>query len=275
VARHGPPGPRRSRPRTDRDRRRRTFGQNFLVDDRVAARIVALAAVTAGDLVVDLGAGRGALTGALLDRGATVRAVELDPVVAAALRDDLRAHLDVEVVVGDCLEVALPAAPFRVVANPPFGITTALLRRLLGGQVPLRDATLLLQRDTARRVSGSPTVGRFSLTWAPWYELAVHDRVDARAFRPIPRTDAAITTVRPRAVPWLSPARYAGWSAFVDAVFDAPGRTAAERLVATLGRRTADRVRRTADVDVGRPPSRVPAEAWVTLYRSLPGERSA
>lgn len=273
MARHGSSGrpPRNARrTRSPRDRRRRELGQNFLVDDRVARRIVELAGVAPGDLVVELGAGRGALTRPLTDRGAHVRAVELDPHWAAELRRVFGGRPDVEVVHGDALEVALPAAPFRVVANPPFAITTSLLRRLLGGDAPLIDATLLLQQETARRLSGTPSAGRFSLTWAPWFTAEVVERVPRGAFRPVPAIDAAVLQVRPRTVPWLSPARFADWEAFVDRVFRAQGRTAADRLEVVFGASATRKVADRAEVDVVRPPSRLPAEAWLALFRALP-----
>jgi 23S rRNA (adenine-N6)-dimethyltransferase len=269
VARHGPPG-RGPRTRSERDLRRRRLGQNLLTDPRVAARVVHLADVARGDLVVDLGAGRGALTGPLLDRGARVVAIEVDPAMVAVLVAGCAGRDRLEVVRGDALEVALPTEPFRVVANPPFGLTTSLLRRLLGGDTPLRDATLVLQQETARRVSGAPAVGRFSLGWTPWYEMRVLEGVDRRAFRPVPSADAAVLQVRPRAVPWLSPARFADWDHFVDRAFRASGRTAADRLEAVLGARSARRLAAAAEVDAVRPPSRLPAEAWLALFRSLP-----
>lgn len=284
MARSRPPGhPPRSRstrdrrdggPRSDRDRRRRQLGQNFLTDDRVAARMIAIAEVARGDLVVDLGAGRGAMTRPLLEHGAKVVAVELDPAWVAALRRDLGDHRDLEVVHGDALDAALPTTPFRVVANPPFGVTTSLLRRLLGSDAPMIEATLLLQLETARRVSGDRAAGRFSLGWAPWFELTVHDRVPREVFRPVPATDAAILRVRPRPVPWLSPARFADWDRFVDRVFRASGRTAADRLDVALGTRTARRATAAAEVDTVRPPSRLPVEAWLALFRSLPQRTS-
>jgi 23S rRNA (adenine-N6)-dimethyltransferase len=226
--------------------------------------------VARGDLVVDVGAGCGALTAPLLARGARVVAIEVDPAMLRELTTGAASRDRLEVVRGDALEVPLPTEPFRVVANPPFGLTTSLLRRLLGGDAPLRDATLVLQRETAQRVSGAPTVGRSSLGWAPWFEMRVVERIDRRAFRPVPAADAAVLQVRPRAVPWLSPARYADWDHFVDRVFRASGRTAADRLDVVLGARAARRIAAAAEVDPVRPPSRLPAEAWLALFRSLP-----
>src|SRR5690606_31652178 len=89
------------------------------------------------------------------------------------------------------------------------------------------------------------------------------------AFRPMPSSDAAILRVRPRPVPWLSPARFAEWEGFVDRVFRASGRTAADRLDAAFGARITRSLTDVADVDVVRPPSRIPFEAWLALFRAM------
>jgi 23S rRNA (adenine-N6)-dimethyltransferase len=235
----------------------------------VVAAVIDLAEVAAGDLIVDLGAGRGALTGPLRDRGAHVVAVELDRGSAEHLRRIHAGDRGVEVRHGDALRVALPTAPFRVVANPPFGRSTDVVRRLVTADAPFVDATLVLQLDAARRISGDHGSGAFGLAWAPWFELTVIDRIDRSAFRPVPSVDAALLTVRPRTVPWLSPASCAAWQSFVARVFRAQGRTAADRLDVVLGASVARTVTRRADVRTVRPPSRLPVEAWLALFRAL------
>lgn len=264
----GPAGRRAGRPRTARDRRRRELGQNLLVDPLAVARVVEAADVRADDLVVDLGAGRGALTGPLRGAGARVVAIELDRDLAADLR---RAHGDdphVRIVVGDALTVPLPTEPFRVVANPPYGRSTAILRRLLGAAVPFGDATLLLQHQTARRVGGSHGVGALHLAWVPWFTFDVVAEVPRVAFRPVPDVDSAILRVTRRPTPSLSPVRCADWQGFVDRVFRAPGRTAADRLAATLGATAAARAADRAGVRTVRPPSKVTADDWIAIYRA-------
>ena len=127
----------------------------------------------------------------------------------------------VELVVGDILEVPLPSEPYRVVSNPPYGITTALLRRLL--ERPERGpyrGDLLLQWEVARKRSQAPPASLLSTTWAPWWETAIVERVPRSAFSPVPRVDAGWLEVVKR-VPPLLPARLApGYARFLRAEWD-------------------------------------------------------
>src|SRR5215470_10792761 len=107
---------------------RRTWGWHQL-DPHWAQQLVAEAGIRPGDLVVDVGAGFGALTRPLVELGARVIAVELHPRRAAALRADL--GRDAVVVQVDASDLRLPRRDFHVVANPPFGVTNALISRLV------------------------------------------------------------------------------------------------------------------------------------------------
>ncbi|MGH9291363.1 MAG: rRNA adenine N-6-methyltransferase family protein, partial [Acidimicrobiales bacterium] len=113
------------------------------LDSRFATWLVAEAGVRPGDLVLDLGAGTGSLTGPLLAAGASVVAVELHPGRAAELRQ-LYAGARVLVVQVDAADLRLPRRPFKVVANPPFSITAGIVRRLLGNGSRLVSAHLVV-----------------------------------------------------------------------------------------------------------------------------------
>jgi len=102
---------------------------------RWADQIVADAQVSPGDLVVDIGAGTGALTASLVAAGARVIAVELHPQRVAVLRRRFAGD-PVTVVRADATDLRLPRRPFRVVANPPFAATTGIMRRLLAPGSP-------------------------------------------------------------------------------------------------------------------------------------------
>jgi 23S rRNA (adenine-N6)-dimethyltransferase len=168
------------------------------LDDRWARRLVERAGVGPGDLVVDVGAGTGALTAPLVGAGARVVAVELHVGRAAALR---RRFGDEPVVVVpvDGRDLRLPRQPFRVVANPPFAITTALLRRLLAPGSRLLRADVVVPRHVAGRWlgRGAPGAGR----WAWTFSMRRAGVVPRRAFHPAPPRDAVVLVIVRRVRP--------------------------------------------------------------------------
>ena len=191
--------------RTPRDERRRRLGQNFLRAD-LADALVADAAFNPGDLVVEIGPGRGACTFALARLGVRVIALEKDPTWADALRREVRRRglRNVIVVRGDALDARLPRQPFRVFGSLPFGSTTAILRRLLGNPGgPLERADVVVQWEVARKRAATPPSTALSTAWAPWWTFDVGRRIPATAFRPVPRVDAALLRVLRRRPPLL------------------------------------------------------------------------
>lgn len=128
------------------------------LSSRWAARLVDLAGIGPGDHVLDVGAGSGVITDELLRAGARVVAVELHPQRAALLRRRFDGR-PVEVVRADATDLRLPRRPFHVVANPPFAITTALLRRLTRPASRLVGAAIVLPAWATMRWVGGRGVG--------------------------------------------------------------------------------------------------------------------
>jgi len=147
---------------------------------------VGAARVRPGELVLDLGAGEGALTAHLVAAGARVVAVELHPRRAGVLRERFPG---ITVLQADAVAVPLPGRPFRVVANPPYGISSALLRRLLAPGSRLVAADLVLQRAVVRKHAAGGA-RRFGVTAGL--------TVPRHAFRPPPQVDSAVLVVRRR-----------------------------------------------------------------------------
>ena len=154
-----------------------------------AERLVADAAIFRGELVLDIGAGTGALTAALVARGARVVAFELHPQRLAALRRRFAGE-DVVVVKADVADLRLPRRPFRVVANPPFAHTTAVLSRLLAPGSRLVRADIVVQQAAAERWAAgrAPGAGRWAQVWV----AHAGRRLPRSAFEPPPRCDCAV-----------------------------------------------------------------------------------
>ncbi|MFG1924879.1 ribosomal RNA small subunit methyltransferase A [Cryptosporangium sp. NPDC048952] len=226
------------------------LGQNFLANTSTAHRIAELVPAGAAR-VVDLGAGAGALTRALVGRGHRVTAVELDPRRIVTLR---RLGSRVDVVRADMLRYRGPE-PHDLVSNVPFGITTPLLRHLLE-QRAWGTAVLLLQWEVARKRAAVGSTTMLTASWWPWYTFTLAGRVPASDFRPRPSVDGGILLVERRPVPLVAVSERAAYQALVRRAFTGRGGLRG----AVSGRRL-----HTAGIPASTLPGRLTATQWATL----------
>jgi 23S rRNA (adenine-N6)-dimethyltransferase len=240
-------------------------GAHFLHDRALIAQLARACGAGDGRLVLDLGAGLGAITAGLAARGARVIAVERDPRLAAALRRRFGHDPRVRVVEADLRTVPLPRREFLVVASPPFSLTTALCRRLLGDPaVRLAGAELVIERGAARWLSGKRPRDRETAWWAARYEMRLARPVSAAAFVPPPGADAARLSVRPRPITSSAPAQRQ-LRTLLRAAYRRPG----DRADAVLpGRR---RLLLHAGLDPRTPVAEVTAQQWHDLALLLVG----
>jgi 23S rRNA (adenine-N6)-dimethyltransferase len=165
------------------------------LDSRWAQRVVDAAGIKPGELVLDVGAGLGALTAPLVRAGAQVVAFELHPARADRLRRRF-ADAPVTVVRADATDLRLPNRPFRVVSSPPYNISTALLKRLVAPGSRLVSADLVLQRQVANRWARGDAPG--ANRWFRYYDPSIGIRLPRKAFSPPPHVDSAVLVLRRR-----------------------------------------------------------------------------
>jgi 16S rRNA (adenine1518-N6/adenine1519-N6)-dimethyltransferase len=177
------------------------LGQNFLADPNLLDAIVRDAGLDPADVVLEVGAGEGVLTGRLAGAAAHVHAVELDRGLEAALAP-LAARADVELHWGDAMKLdlaALDPPPTALVANLPYAIATPLLLRTIEELPSLRRWTAMVQLEIADRLraaSGSRTYGSPSVLVQLACEVRLLRTVDPAVFRPRPRVESAILAMR-------------------------------------------------------------------------------
>jgi 23S rRNA (adenine-N6)-dimethyltransferase len=200
----------------------RPRGRHSLRSRSFADELVRDAGVEPGALVLDLGAGRGVLTRALVDSGARVRSVELDSAALGELKRRFGSEPHVEVVEGDATLLPLPAEPFAVVANLPFAGGTAILRRLLGDpRVPLTQLDAIVEWGLAAKRTAVWPSTLLGCTWGAWYELQLVRRVPRACFAPPPSVDAAVLRATRRSHPLVPPARAAAFESLLRRAFAA------------------------------------------------------
>ena len=197
-------------------RPRKGLGQNFLVDEAVLRRIIDVAEVAPGDSIVEVGAGLGTLTEALIEHGGRVIAVEVDERLAEGLRSRLGDGGRLTIFVGDILEAEIDgllrdawgAAPaeYKVVANIPYYITSALLRHLLESSPRPDLIVLMVQREVAQRIVAQPgDMSLLAVSVQFFSQPSIAARVPARAFYPAPKVDSAIVRIKTHAHLMLPP----------------------------------------------------------------------
>lgn len=229
----------------------KTLGQNFVHDAGTLRRIVRRAGVLPGETVLEIGPGLGSLTLALLEAGARVIAVEIDPQLARALPVTVARRMPeaadgLRVVCADALSIDGPdalgptnadAAPIRLVANLPYNVAVPVLLTLLAAVPSLETATVMVQAEVADRLAappGSRTYGVPSVKVA-WYAAARRTiTVGRTVFWPVPNVDSALVELVRREPPAASVSRDQVF-AVVDAAFAQRRKTLRRALAALAG----------------------------------------
>lgn len=262
-------------------RAQRARGQNFLVDDALAARLVGLAGVGPADGILEIGTGLGVLTRALAARAARVVTLEVDAGIVRALRTEDLLPQNVELVHEDVLRVDLDellaglGRPARVVANLPYSISAPVLRRLLDLRERLEDWSVMLQREVARRLLAEPASRDYG-SLAVLHHLLV--RAESRlelppgCFYPVPQVRSSFLRITPLAQPLVAPGELAAVEGIVRRAFGMRRKTLANALRGLAA--SPEALARELDaVGIERlaRAEQVPAERFVALARRLRG----
>lgn len=200
------------------------FGQHFLHDRKVLDAIANAVAPEAGDTIIEIGPGRGALTDILASRPNPLVAIEIDRLLAESLRKRYADRENVTIVEQDVLEVDLAShakGSFVVAGNVPYYITTPILFHVMRPPYP-RHAVFLVQREVAERIvsdPGSKSYGALSANVQAVASAEIIGNVPPSSFSPPPKVDSAIVRVTPRSDPIITTAEVNSYRGFVQALF--------------------------------------------------------
>lgn len=267
-----------------RIRPRKRLGQHFLTDPRILESIAAAADVTPADSILEIGPGLGHLTRVLAARAGSVVAVELDTELAARLEDELADTPNVTIIRGDILtrepaewmkqgkaRVGRGAAPhFKVVANLPYYITSAILRHLL--EAPQKPSTIvvMVQREVAQRMLAQPPAMNLLAVSVQFFaQVHLVRTLAPGAFYPRPKVESAVVRLDVRDQPLLNLQNAEQFFQLVHAGFGERRKQLRNSLAHGLGLRpqAAEHLLARAQVDPVRRAETLSLDEWGRLYQ--------
>lgn len=253
------------------------LGQNFLTDANTLDKIVSAAKLTGSERVLEVGAGMGALTVRLARAAGYVLAVEYDRRLEPILRQVLAGFFNVDLMMGDVLELDLASfaveSPYQVVSNIPYNITSILIRRLLEASTPPHRLALTVQKEVAQRViAGAGEMNMLALSVQIYGEPEISFEIPARVFYPTPEVDSALLIVRMHDEPMLSPDLMGPFFAIVRAGFGQKRKMLRNALAAGLGlpKQAVETWLQNAGVSPRHRAQELELETWLRLAAQSP-----
>lgn len=226
-------------------RMQKKYGQNFLIDGNILAKIVEAAQIAEEDCVLEIGPGIGTMTQYLAEAAGRVVAVEIDRELIPILEETLSSYNNVTVLCEDILKVDLAALmdensgrPLKVVANLPYYITTPIIMALFESRMPLASITVMVQSEVADRMQtgpGSKDYGALSLAVQYYAKPEVVARVPASCFLPRPNVDSTVVRLTKYEKPPVDVADEAFLFAVIRASFNQRRKTLANGLANARG----------------------------------------
>ncbi len=187
---------------------KKSFGQNFLVDDNYISKIIAALAPEIGETIIEIGAGRGALTEKLVGSGANIFAVELERDMISILREKFVSAENFKLIEADALRIDYSSIqisdsklPIKLVANLPYNISTAILQKLIEQREVFSEMILMFQREVVERITaeaGTKERGFLSVLVQNYLQVEKLFDVSPNAFRPAPKVWSAVVKLEPK-----------------------------------------------------------------------------
>lgn len=180
-----------------------SVSQNFLTSQKIINRLLRLTSINKCDTVLEIGAGKGHITKALLCKCNRVIASEIDVKLFESLCDKFSGHSDVHLMNNDFLQSNLPQSEYKVFSNIPFSITTDIIRKLTQDKNPPLDAWLVMEKGAAKRFCGKPNDTLQSLLLRPYFNLRIVYYFRREDFHPAPCVDVTLLHISQKIVPDL------------------------------------------------------------------------
>lgn len=229
-----------------------THAQHFLRSPQLIAELIGHSNIRKNDLVLDIGAGSGAITAVLARRCKSVIAYESEPRAADLLTKNMARYVNVTIKRSDFLAATVPETPYKVFANIPFHLSSPIVRKLVTAERAPTSVYLIVQKQFAQKMitTGSHFHGALGMSIAPWWVARIRRPLRRTDFTPPPAVDTVLLELKPRETSLLPPGEIVSFEHFVESCYHDPkifAKTPAPR---------------------GKKPSELSVEEWISIYRA-------
>jgi 23S rRNA (adenine-N6)-dimethyltransferase len=243
-----------------------SYTQNYLNDERLVATLLEKSSLGNDDIIYEIGPGKGILTGMLARYCKQVIAIEKDVRLAAWLKQKFACQPEVTIRMGDFLQDRLPNEPYKVFANIPFNITSAIVTRLTTTARPPEDAYLTMQKEAAEMYLGKPNEILRAVLIKPWFEVEITYRFRRRDFSPAPRVDVVMLRLRKRGPPLVSLTHRQHFRDFVVYGFTAWEPSLRYTLKSIFTRQQLKHIQTELEINLDGTPTCLTFEQWLKLF---------
>jgi 23S rRNA (adenine-N6)-dimethyltransferase len=269
-----------------RQQRKIRLAQNFLRSPALVRRLIGMSTIGPSDIVYEIGPGNGIITAELATVAGRVITIEKDPELVRRLRERFRSLDNVEIVEKDFLAYSFRTRPvngarsltvgrqtgtseYKIFASIPYNITARILRKIIDERSNLGDVYLILQKEAAKKFSGSPRESLFSILAKPFFEFQILSRLRRTDFSPVPNVDSVLLSIRRRTRPLIETQDIAPYRDFVQYGFGRwkPNLKLAFKNVFTY--KQWKRLARDLDIPLNATPTELSFEQWLGLYHGF------
>ena len=262
------------------------LAQNFLRSPKLVSRLVRMSSIGPSDTVYEIGPGNGIITAVLATVARQVIAIEKDPELVSRLRERFRPLDNVQIVEKDFLAYSFrtrarsrvssltlgrqtQTSEEKMFANIPYNVTSQILRKILYERSDLAEAYLILQKEAAKKFSGSPRETLLSILAKPFFEFKILSQLRRTDFWPVPNVDSLLLSIKRRTRPLIETRDVAPYREFVQYGFGRwkPNLKLAFKQVFTY--KQWKRLARDLDFPLNATPTELSFEQWVALYHSF------
>ena len=269
-----------------RQHKRISLAQNFLKSPKLVRRLVAMSTIGPSDTVYEIGPGNGIITAELARVAGQVIGIEKDPMLVRHLRERFRLLENVEIEEKDFLNYSFRTCPgtgalspriarqtrlseYKIFASIPYNRTAQILRKLLYERSRLSEAYLILQKEAAKKFSGSPRETLFSILAKPFFDFQILSHLSRTDFWPMPHVDSVFLSIKRRTCPLIEAQDLALYRDFVQYGFGRwkPNLKLAFKNVFTY--KQWKRLARELDFPLNATPTELSFEQWLALYHGF------